>query len=200
MSVVGLSSSTLSQTILQANSQQQSEYQQLGQALQSGNLTQAQQDYATLTQTAAAQNQIAASAQIGANSPLAQIFNTLDQAIQSGNLTGAEQAFTSIAQEFEPASNQNQSQTNPITQAFNDLGQALKSGNLSAAQKAYGLISQTFNTLGQAFQSGSISEAQQALTTLQQNLQQYALNGSTGANTAGGTGTTAASNVLNVTA
>jgi hypothetical protein len=209
MSVAGLSSSSLYQNLLQSNSQQQSEFQQLGQALQAGDLADAQEDYATIVQnqtqaTSGTTETAASTGQLANNSPLVQAFNTLDQDIQSGDMTDAEQAFISIAQNLQPAQNQTQSQTNPITQAFNDLGAAVQSGNLSAAQQAFSLLNQTFTTLGQAFESGSVTQAQQALSALQQALQQDGLNTSSASaatsNTGASTNTTTSNTGLNVTA
>jgi hypothetical protein len=54
-----------------------SDFRQLSQALQSGNLTQAQQAYNALTQNAPSGQ---------ANGPLASAINALGQALQSGNL------------------------------------------------------------------------------------------------------------------
>jgi hypothetical protein len=62
----------------------QSAFQQLGQALQSGNLAQAQEDFATLTQNAPA-NATATQHNTNSNSPLSQTFTALGQALQSGS-------------------------------------------------------------------------------------------------------------------
>jgi hypothetical protein len=78
MSVVGLFSGNLYQGVVETNSQQQqqNEFQQLGQALQAGNLTQAQQDYATLAQNnpilaqpATAATETASTAQLSGKQP-----------------------------------------------------------------------------------------------------------------------------------
>ena len=81
MSISGISSSSpLSQSVLswQATAQRiQSEFQQLGQDLQAGNLTQAQSDFSTLSQNI--------SGPLQSNSTLAQAFSALGSALQSGN-------------------------------------------------------------------------------------------------------------------
>ena len=69
------------------------EFQQLGQDLQSGNLTKAQQDYATLSKNIP-------SAQQSANGPMAHDLGALGQALQSGNLTSAQQAYSTIQQDL----------------------------------------------------------------------------------------------------
>jgi hypothetical protein len=130
-----------------------SEFQKLGQDLQSGNLTQAQTDFATLTQNSA-------SLQGNNLSPLSQAFKALGQALQSGNLTAAQQDFATIQQDLQQVSQSHSlrkhhhhaslqsalaasgAQNSPIAQAFGSLGQALQAGNVSAAQQAYATIQQ----------------------------------------------------------
>ena len=141
----------------QSNFQQiQAEFQQLGQDLQSGNLTQAQQDFATLSQNFPAAQQAGASASTNANnaSPLAQAFSTLSQALQSGNLSAAQSAFATVQQDVQQRASQPHGhhhrhgggggggQDNQAVQAFDSLSQALQSGNLSAAQTAFASLQQ----------------------------------------------------------
>ena len=93
MSIAGILSSSLFQTnSLQNNNQQQiqKEFQQLGQDLQAGSLTQAQSDFATITA-----NQPTG---LTSTSPSAQAFSTLGQDLKSGNLSAAQQAFSTIQQ------------------------------------------------------------------------------------------------------
>ncbi|MGA9884731.1 MAG: hypothetical protein WBQ34_13520 [Candidatus Acidiferrales bacterium] len=91
----------------------QQEFQQLGQDLQSGNLSAARQDFAAIEQsTRQRTSQIlhhhhhfsADSSQSTSTSSLAQDFGTLAQALQSGNLSAAQSAFTSLQQAIEPSS------------------------------------------------------------------------------------------------
>ena len=150
MSVSGVSSSTsLSQSLQswQARAQKiQSEFQQLGQDLQAGNLTQAQSDFSTLSQNV--------SSPLQSNSALAQAFSSLGSALQSGNLSAAQQAYSSLQQDVQQAgqghhhhhhagsSSQttNSSSGSTLSQLFSSLGSALQSGNLSAAQTAYSTL------------------------------------------------------------
>jgi|SRR5579862_581211 hypothetical protein len=75
------------------NQQQNTEFQQLAQALQSGNLSGAQQVLSTLTGTTAAS---------GLQSvQLTQELNQLGSALQSGNLSSARQAYSTIQQNFQ---------------------------------------------------------------------------------------------------
>jgi hypothetical protein len=89
-----LPSTTLNQAYnLQApNQQRQAEFQQLTQALQSGNLSSAQQAFGALT---SASNSGLLSVQ------LSQDLSKLGSALQSGNLAGARQAYTSVQQNLQ---------------------------------------------------------------------------------------------------
>ena len=158
MSVSGISSSSFStygtqnsQTQLQ---QIQQAFQQLGQDLQSGNLTGAQSDFAALQQLAPHLNSVS-SAQ--SNNPIAQAFAQLSKDLQSGNLTAAQQDF------------QNQAQGN---QAQTAQGHHHHHGGGSGSST----LSQLFEQLGQALQSGNLSTAQQTVSTLQQDFLQPAQN------------------------
>jgi hypothetical protein len=90
MTTAPISSSVLSQVAnVQRNFQQvRSEFKQLGQDLQSGNLTQAQTDFVTLSK--------AATTQFGENSSIIKAFNAIGQALQSGNIPAAQQAYSSL--------------------------------------------------------------------------------------------------------
>ncbi len=158
MSVSGISSSSLasygSQSIQNRMQTARQEFQQLGQDLQSGNLTAAQSDFTTLQQFGP---QSGSSTQ--SSNPVAQDFNQLATDLKAGNTTAAQQDYTKIQQDFQsqPGS---QTQThhhhhhhqgagstdesNSIDQLLSQLGQALQSGNLSTAQQAYASLQQDF--------------------------------------------------------
>jgi soluble cytochrome b562 len=162
MSVSGISSGSY---VYQTQSSQdwqsqfqkiQTEFQQLGQDLQAGNLTQAQSDYTTLSQC------ISNTAQSDRSDSLAQEFSALGQALQSGDLSAAQQAYSTIQQDMQQAvghmhhhhhhgsSSQTSGSTSnsSLAQAFTALGQALQSGSLSAAQTAYTTLQQDLQMLG----------------------------------------------------
>ena len=88
MSVSGISSSSLFDFNTQAaqNKRQQflQEFQQLGQDLQSGNLSAAQSDFAALEQL---KPQTSSTASSSSSSPIAQAFKQLSQDLQSGNVS-----------------------------------------------------------------------------------------------------------------
>ena len=156
MSVSGISSSSsLSQTMQtwQAQAQKvQTEFQQLGQDLQAGNLTQAQSDFSTLNQNNSAPMQT--------NSSVSQAFAALGTALQSGNLAAAQKAYTTIQQDVQ--------QTGQGHPHHHHAGGSSQTNSSSSGST----LSQLFGSLGSALQSGSLSTAQTAYTTLAQDLQQ----------------------------
>jgi ribosomal protein S20 len=167
MSVSGISSSSLfdySAQGLQNNMKQvQQEFQQLGQDLESGNLSAAQSDFSTLQQFLP-QNSSTSSAQ--SNSPIAQAFSQLSKDLQAGNLSAAQQDYTTIQQDFQNQAAQMQginqsgssgSGSSTISKLFEELGQALQSGDLSTAQS---LFSSLQKQLQQLSQSGGLSSTQ----------------------------------------
>jgi soluble cytochrome b562 len=155
MSVAGISSSSffnLTSPALQSKIQQsRQEFQELGQDLQSGNLSAAQADFATLQQLNP-QAQSTTSAQ--GTSPIAQEFAQLSKDLQSGNLSAAQQDYNTLQQDVQTRA----SGTHPhhhhhggggggssaISQLLDQLGQSLQSGNLTAAQQAYSTLQQDF--------------------------------------------------------
>lgn len=159
MSVASIFSSALmnygTHSVQSGVQQVQQEFQQLGQDLQSGNLSAAQADFATL-QTLGPQTTAGSSTQ--STNPISQMFNQLSQDLQSGNISAAQQDYTKIQQDFQSASAQKHrhhhhsgggSQSSEISQLFQQLGQELQSRNLAAAQQAYGALSQDLLTLRQ---------------------------------------------------
>lgn len=185
MSLAGiLASSLFSSNNTQGASQYQqinSEFQQLGQDLSAGNLSQAQQDFATLTQTFQGQQQANVA---NGNNPVAQAFTALSNDLQSGNLTAAQQDFTTLQQDLQQqlssaighhrhrfngggnAQSGSSTQNNPIAQVFAQLGQALQSGNLSSAQQAYTTLQQDFEQFTASFASGGGSTAASGTTNV----------------------------------
>ncbi|MGA8311668.1 MAG: hypothetical protein WB755_16665 [Terriglobales bacterium] len=141
MSVSGISSSSLFDFNTQAaqNKRQQflQEFQQLGQDLQSGNLSAAQSDFAALEQL---KPQTSSTASSSSSSPIAQAFKQLSQDLQSGNVSAAQQDFATIQQDVQSQGAQGHhhhhggggSGPSGITQLLDQLGQALQSGNLSS--------------------------------------------------------------------
>ena len=165
MSIAGIASSLFSQLAnLQPNqpTKIKTEFQQLAQDLQSGNLSQAQADFATLQQTFPG-------AQPGSTSPVAQAFSALGKDLQAGNLSAAQQDFSTVQQDVQQAaqahhhhhhhggSSSASAQQNSITQLFSTLGQDLQGGNLTGAQQAYAALQQDLPFLASSSSSGGVN-------------------------------------------
>jgi hypothetical protein len=166
MSIAGIASTALfsllngtqSSTAQSGQNNFQTEFQQLGQDLQSGNLTQAQQDYATLSQNFQNASQTSAS---NSGNPIAQAFNALSQNLQSGNLSAAQQDYATIQQDFQQGGSsqvhghhhhhggggQNSRQDSQIQSAFSSLAQELQAGSLSGAQTAFATLESDLSQL-----------------------------------------------------
>jgi len=160
MSVAGISSSNLfnvNDSRRSVESEMQQEFAQLGQDLQSGNLSAAQCDFATLTQMGSQSTSSSSSSTAASNNPMAQAFAQLSKDLQSGNLSAAQQDFATIQQDM---------QSNAV-QAGGHRHHHHGSGGGGQST-----ISSLFSQLGQALQSGDLSTAQQVFSTLQQNFQQ----------------------------
>jgi hypothetical protein len=99
------------------------EFQQLGQALKTGNMSAAKQDFAQLTQNAS-------STQSTSSPWSSQVFSNLAQSLKLQLATGT-------------AGTQGAGAASSLSQGSNSLGQALQSGNLSAAQQAYSQMQQS---------------------------------------------------------
>jgi outer membrane protein assembly factor BamD (BamD/ComL family) len=140
----------------QGNFQQiEAEFNQLGQDLQSGNLAQAQQDYATLSQNFPTGSQAGSAA---SSNPITQAFNALSQDLQNGNLSAAQQDYSTVQQDL-----QQQQNTSQVHHHHHHGGDGQQSGQ----------IQQAFSSLAQELQSGNISGAQSAFATLEQDMQQF---------------------------
>lgn len=209
MSIVGILSSNLfsagaaqntqsSQNNPSAFQQIKSEFQQLGQALQSGNLTQAQSDFATLSQnlSAVAQSRGVTTPATN-NSPAAQAFAQLGQDLQSGNLQGAQQDFTNLKQDAQRSSSQ---QVGVHHGHHHHHAESSQSSSSSSSSQQANPISQAFGALAQDLQAGNLSGAQSAFSALQNDLQQIGGFLTAGSNGIGSTPAPSSSGNLNVTA
>jgi hypothetical protein len=171
VTVTGISNSNVSQINTQNYQSQfqqvKSAFQQLGTDLQAGSLAQAQQDFATLSQT------ISPSQQSG-NKAVGSDLSALGQALQSGNLSDAQKAYSTLLQDVQSSSQAyhgrhhhhhhhagGAQQSNPIAQAFSSLGSALQSGDLSGAQQAYSAIVQDLQQYGLNFAAVSAGSGTQ---------------------------------------
>jgi hypothetical protein len=159
MSIAGISSSKFpdynTQSIQARMQQFRQEFQQLGQDLQSGNLSAAQTDFAALQQV---EPQSISTSSTQSGSPIAQAFNQLSQDLKSGNLSAAQQDYATIQQDFQNHTSRvhhghhrhgGGHGGSELTQLLEQLGQDLQSSNLAAAQQAYSTLVQDFPQIGQ---------------------------------------------------
>jgi hypothetical protein len=98
MSTAAVSSSSLFEQLQSYFQSRQSDLQQLGQDLQNGDLTDAQQEYSAL-QTLG-QSGPFANGDVFRSSGSEQDFNAIGQALQSGNVSEAQQAFAQLESNF----------------------------------------------------------------------------------------------------
>lgn len=167
MSISGILSSSNQYQIGASNSLQQN-FQQLGQALQSGNLSSAQSDFATLqaafSQPATTTGNTASAASTTAN-PVNQAFSQLASDLQAGNLSAAQKDYSTVQQTLHSAHGTiSRGRFNPQNQA---------GGGVSGGQNA--LLQELSQDPSAA--SSPLASAQQGYATVQQELQQFALSG-----------------------
>jgi hypothetical protein len=149
MSAIGMMGGSILESLLSRTPSGQNhshkfkqDFEQLGEDLQSGNVTRGQTDLTAL------QSDIP-SLQSSSSSPnvTSQTFNQLSQDLQSGNLSAAQSDYAALQQNLQLGAAHGHhihahgsAATSALTQtqeALNQLGQALQSGNLNAAQQAY---------------------------------------------------------------
>ncbi len=167
MSITGIPSSTFNpyQLGTPANIYQQN-FQKLGQDLQSGNLSSAQSDFATLQQAFAqpstTSGTAAATTSTATSNPITQAFNQLASDLQSGNLAAAQKDYSTLQQDLQSQSGAghhlhnhhrinaggDSTSQNPLLQDLNQLGQSLTSSNLTGAQQAYAMLQQQLQQFG----------------------------------------------------
>ncbi len=170
MSISGILSSTNQYQIGVTNPIQQN-FQQLGQALQSGNLSSAQSDFASLqeafSQPATTTGNATSTTSATANS-VNQAFNQLASDLQAGNLSAAQKDYSTIQQTLHSAHGTiSRGRFNPQNQA----GGGVFSGQNALLQEL-SQVSQNPSTA-----SSPLASAQQSYATAQQELQQFALSG-----------------------
>jgi hypothetical protein len=135
--------------------------QQLSQALQSGNLSAAQSDFATLqqafSQPSSTNSSTSSSNSSSTSNPVAQAFNQLASDLQSGNLSGA-------GKDYVPGQPVLRSQGGPAKSHFHHHN-SLKSGGADSSNQDS--LLQDLSQIGQNIVSGNIAAAQQAYSALQ---------------------------------
>jgi len=150
MSVAGIASSLFGYAAQNTNQihQFRQDFQQLGQDIQSGNISAAQTDVAELEKLRPASND--------SSSPITQAFNQLSSDLQSGNVSAAQQDYANIQQSFQNRAahmrhhhHGSGGSNNTIDQLLQQLNQDVQSGNTSAAQQAYATIQQDLQQFAQ---------------------------------------------------
>jgi hypothetical protein len=161
----------------------QQQFQQLSNALKSGNLSAAQSDFATLQQafsqpTSIAASTSATSAAASVTNPIAQAFSQLGSDLQSGNLSAAQKDFSTVQQDIQSlsggrvnhhhahgggGSGGGSNTQNTLLQDLSQVGQTLTSSNLAGAQQAYSTLQQdiqqfTFGAGGLSSQASSLQD------------------------------------------
>jgi hypothetical protein len=125
MSTAAVSQSSLYQELQTYFQTRQGDLQQLGQDLQSGDLTDAQQEFSAI-QTLAQSGPFANGDAFYVNQRQ-QDFNAIGQALQSGNLTAAQQAFSELQSTFK-----NSGRLDPEAPASGTGGSTPTSGSTTA--------------------------------------------------------------------
>ena len=97
-------------------------------------------------------------------SPITKAFNQLASDLQSGNLSAAQKDFSTVQQDLK-------------NHASNNLRYRTGTYGGSGASGWQNGLLRDINQIGQSLTSSNLTGAQQAYTTLQQQLQQYALGG-----------------------
>jgi hypothetical protein len=178
MSSIGMMGANILESLLSSTTQSRSQkfkqdFQQLGQDLQSGNVTRGQVDLTALQSDIPSAQSSSSSSTPNLNS---QTFSQLAQDLQSGNVNAAQSDYAALQQNFQQGAGHirhfhahgsvDSSALTQAQQALAQLGQALQSGNLSAAQQAYATFQSdtaTFGALGGNASSGASSLAGTAL-------------------------------------
>jgi hypothetical protein len=179
MAIFGIASSILGQigsaTAQNPNKQQFKQgFQQLGQDLQSGNMSPAQSDFSSLQQLLPGGQQsslLTPASGAQSSSPLATAVSQLAQDLKSGNATATQSDLATVQQDV-----QQLGQQQGPGQAHHHHHHG--GGEPSQSSSQQNAVSTLFGQLGQQLQAGNLSGAQQAYSTMQQDFQQFALNNS----------------------
>ncbi|MGD0507940.1 MAG: hypothetical protein ABSA27_09095 [Terriglobales bacterium] len=176
MSISGiLSSSFLQNQLSSVNSPNQQDMQKLSQDLQSGNLSAAQSDFATLQQAYSQSATTPSASTTSTSSSAAQAFNQLASDLQSGNLSAAQKDFSTAQKDFPDKYK--------IPPYHFHVHTPLGGGGGGSGSSNQNSLLQDLNQVGQNLTSSNLAGAQQGYATLQQELQQFALVGGTRSST-----------------
>jgi hypothetical protein len=177
MSISGILSSSFLQNQLSAvSSPYKQDMQKLSQDLQSGNLSAAQSDFATLqaafSQPASSTGSVStfSTSAASTSNPVVQAFNQLGTDLKSGNLSAAQKDLSTVQQDLHNnlstshfnhrinGGSGNSGGQNPLLQDINPGGPNLTASNLAGAQQAYASLEQQLQQ--SALGGGTLSSTQ----------------------------------------
>jgi len=141
------------------------DFQDLGTALSSGSLTDAQTAYNTLQSDGSSQAN-------NSSNPMSQDLQALGSALQSGSLEDAQQAFDTIQKHMKghgDFARQQLEMQQAMMATSTDSSNQSNSTN-SSDSSGGDTLQKDFQALSSALSSGSLSDAQQAYATLQSDL------------------------------
>lgn len=171
MSTAAVSGSSIYQELQAYFQQRGSEVSQLGQDLTSGNLADAQQDYATL-QSLGQGGPFANGDVFAPNKQREQDFTAIGQALQNGNLSAAQQAFAQLESTFKNGGGSGSDSAASVASAASTSASTAASGT-SSSQSIYGQLQEfrqerkaDIAQLGQDLASGNTANALQDYNTL----------------------------------
>jgi hypothetical protein len=164
MSISGILSSSYNQNQVSASNPSQQSMQKLSQDLQSGNLSGAQSDFASL-QAAFSQSATGTTSAATAANPIAQALSQLGSDLKSGNLSSAQKDLSSVQQDF-------QSHGTPAANHFRHSTTLGGSSGVSSAPTStpsnLAAVQQTYASLQQALQQSALGTGSDDSTLLAQ--------------------------------
>ena len=127
------------------------EFDQLGEDLQSGNLSAAQADFAALQQL---EPKGISDPTIHPNNPLSKLFTQLAHDLQAADLSAAQRDYSFLQKAFQHVAAHKRDHygevATQIRQALQVLGKALQAGDLASAQKAFAVLKKDLQKLAQS--------------------------------------------------
>jgi hypothetical protein len=156
MSTAAVSTSSIYQQIQSYFQSRQSDLQQLGQSLKSGDLAGAQQEFSALQ--ALGQSGPFANGNDFKNSQRQQDFNAIGQALQSGDLAGAQQAFAQLESTFHNQQQQSNNASQPAV-VVNLSGLLSSASSTPASASTPGLPSPASTSASQPAAASSTASA-----------------------------------------
>lgn len=172
MSTAAVSGSSIYQELQAYFQQRSTDVSQLGQDLTSGNLADAQQDYATL-QSLGQGGPFANGDVFAPNKQREQDFTAIGQALQNGNLSAAQQAFAQLESTFKNGGGSGSDSAASAASTSASTAASTAASGTSSSQSIYGQLQELrqerkadIAQLGQDLASGNTANALQDYNTL----------------------------------